>query len=220
MTANKNICLIHVTTVAIKPINDAFAQLWPEAKLNNLLDDSLATDLTNGISKKTLKERFLSLSKYAYNNGADAILFTCSAFGEILDECKNDIAIPILKPNEAMVVNAVQSAEKIALLATFEPAIDSIKAEFIEEAHKQGKSINIQAFSAPKALKALKEENDIEKHNQLVVELAKEASQCDIICFAQFSMSSALNDCIENSNKLILTTPESAVMKLKALLDN
>ncbi len=214
----KRISLIHVTPVAIKPINDAFSALWPEATLNNLLDDSISMGLSQGASKESLKRQFLDLARYAQNNGADAILFTCSAFGEILDECKNELDIPILKPNEAMVNRAAQKDGKIALLATFEPAIESIKAELMDAANEHGTNIEVQAFAAPKALSVLKENNDLETHDALIADLVTQATDCDIICFSQFSMSSALRLSEKNTSKPILTTPESAVLQIKALL--
>ena len=39
------ITLIHAMRASIPPIEAAFGRLWPEARLANLLDDSLAADL-------------------------------------------------------------------------------------------------------------------------------------------------------------------------------
>ena len=39
------IALIHATPIAIEPIRAAFTQLWPEARVTHLLEDSLAPDL-------------------------------------------------------------------------------------------------------------------------------------------------------------------------------
>jgi len=39
------IALIHALQHSIQPIEQAFARLWPEAELANLLDDTLSTDL-------------------------------------------------------------------------------------------------------------------------------------------------------------------------------
>ncbi|WP_324294186.1 hypothetical protein [Pseudomonas syringae] len=76
-----------------------------------------------------LKQRFLSLARYAEAAEADAI-FTCSAFGAAIDARKQVVSIPVLKPNEAMIDQALGSAARIALLATFEPAIGSMLEEF------------------------------------------------------------------------------------------
>ena len=39
------ITLIHALKHSIQPIEASFARLWPEARLMNLLDDSLSADL-------------------------------------------------------------------------------------------------------------------------------------------------------------------------------
>ena len=40
----KRIGLIHATPLAVAPIAASFERLWPQAQLQNLLDDSLSLD--------------------------------------------------------------------------------------------------------------------------------------------------------------------------------
>ena len=56
-----------------------------------------------------------------------------------------------------------------------------------------------------------------DEHNQLIADLAGK-QQCDVIAFAQFSMSPALKLAAQKTKTPILTTPDSAVAKLKAML--
>src|SRR5947199_6941911 len=54
----------------------AFARLWPDASLMNLLDDSLSADLArDGSLTAGMTDRFLSLGRYVASTRADAILF-------------------------------------------------------------------------------------------------------------------------------------------------
>jgi hypothetical protein len=58
------IALIHALKVSIPPIEDAFARLWPEVTLANLLDDSLASDLARqGELTTAMTGRFLTLAR-------------------------------------------------------------------------------------------------------------------------------------------------------------
>ena len=129
------IALIHATPAAVEPIRSAFAQAWPEPDLVNLLDDSLSRDraltpeLTEGIYG-----RFDALGTYSIAIGADGILFTCSAFGSAIERVARTLAIPVLKPNEAMFAEAIATGSRIGLLATFEPSIASMAAEFEADA--------------------------------------------------------------------------------------
>jgi hypothetical protein len=73
------IALIHAMQLAIEPVCDAFRQLWPQARVTNLLEDSLAPDLAAaGSITPAIVGRFVDLSQYAERCGANAILFTPS----------------------------------------------------------------------------------------------------------------------------------------------
>ncbi|MFJ4443468.1 aspartate/glutamate racemase family protein [Pseudomonas sp. NPDC089422] len=219
MMAAKRVFLIHATPVAVAPINDAFARLWPEAELCNLLEDSLSRDLRSaGSVTEPLKHRFLELARYARGAGADGILFTCSAFGEAIDACKKGMDIPVLKPNEAMLEEALEHGERVVLLATFPPAIDSMTEELMAAASAQGKQVQLQHAVSPAAIEAL-HQGDHAKHDRLIGEMISPLADADVICFAQFSMTSAASGCAELTDTPILTTPDSAVLKMKRLLD-
>src|ERR1700749_4787992 len=115
------IALVHALKHSIAPIEASFARLWPDARLMNLLDDSLSADLArDGKLTDAMTGRFLSLGRYAAATCADAILFTCSAFGPCIEAVAREHApMPVLKPNEAMIEQAVKQGRKIGLLSTF-----------------------------------------------------------------------------------------------------
>jgi hypothetical protein len=109
------IALIHALSHSVAPINEAFARDWPEAVRMNLLDDSLSADLARsgrGLDA-AMHERFQRLAQYAVDTGAQGILFTCSAFGPCIEAvARRHAGIPVLKPNEAMIAEAVQGQAK------------------------------------------------------------------------------------------------------------
>jgi Asp/Glu/hydantoin racemase len=215
---NPKIFLIHATPLAMPAIKASFDTLWPEARIANLLDDSLSGDLQEqGSITPSIFERFKALAEYGYRSGGRGIVFTCSSFGPAIDACKQSVPIPVLKPNEAMIEEALQYGDKIALLATFAPAIKPISDEFHEYARTLGRKLEILPLVALNALDALRK-GDIAGHDELIAEEAKKAANCDVVCFAQFSMTSAAKRCAEASGRPVLTTPDSAVAKLKVLL--
>src|SRR5688500_7519162 len=74
------IALIHALRHSPPPIEAAFAAAWPEARLMNLLDDSLSADLArDGVLTPAMTDRFLALGRYAQGTGVHGVLFTCSA---------------------------------------------------------------------------------------------------------------------------------------------
>src|SRR3954452_19898885 len=132
MTTLPRIALIHALKHSIAPVEAAFARLWPDARLMNLLDDSLSADLArDGALSDAMTERFLALGRYAAGTGSDAILFTCSAFGPCIEAvARAQTPMPVLKPNEAMIEQAAAKGRKIGLLATSAPTLASMPQEF------------------------------------------------------------------------------------------
>jgi hypothetical protein len=126
------VALIHALAGSIAPINDALARACPQWVRMNLLDDSLSADLAQaGKLDDTMTARFVALACYAIDTGAEAILFTCSAFGPCIDAVKQRWPeMPIMKPNEAMIDDAVRAGRRVGLVATFGPTLASMPAEF------------------------------------------------------------------------------------------
>jgi Asp/Glu/hydantoin racemase len=178
----------------------------------NLLDDSLSADLArDGRLTEAMTERFLALGRYVAGTGADAILFTCSAFGPCIEAvARTQAPMPVLKPNQAMIEQAVKHGGRIGLLSTFPPTLASMPREFPA-------SVEIVPKLADGALAAL-DRGDRAGHDRLVVEAARELRGCDVIALAQYSMAPAAALVAEVSGRPVLTTPDSAVRKLKQLL--
>ena len=206
------IALVHALKHSIVPIEAAFASHWPEARLMNLLDDSLSADVArDGGITAAMTERFLKLGRYAKGAGADAILFTCSAFGTCIEAVAREQApMPVLKPNEAMIEQAIGKGRRIGLLSTFAPTLVSMPPEFPG-------SVEIVPKLAEGALAAL-DRGDRAEHDRLVAEASRDLRHCDLIALAQYSMAPAAALVAEASSRPVLTTPDSAVLKLKQLL--
>jgi len=205
------IALIHALRHSPAPIEAAFARLWPEPTLMNLLDDSLSADLArDGALTPAMTDRFLALARYAAGTGADGILFTCSAFGPCIEACAAALPwIPVLKPNAGMIEEA-QAYPGLGLLATFPASLVSMPPEFPPGTHLVTKL-------AEGALAAL-DAGDPARHDQLAAEAARELVDCDAIALAQFSLARAAPLIAAATGKPVLTTPDSAVRKLRQLL--
>ena len=212
------IALIHATPVAIEPIVAAFKRLWPQARTTNLLEDSLSADLASeGRLTDQMIGRFIALAGYVRSCGADAILFTCSAFGPAIDAARAKLDVPVLKPNEAMLEEALACGTRIGILATFEPSMPSLKAELEELARSKNIEITIRTRVIHGALAALHEGQPAE-HDRLIAGAAAEMDDCDALILGQFSMASAAGCIPKRSDRKVITSPDSAVMRLKQAL--
>ncbi len=213
------IALIHATPLAVDPVVEAFRRLWPDAEACSLLDDSLAPDLARaGRLDAAMVERFRRLAAYTVDCGADAILFTCSAFGPAIEAAAADQAPrPVLKPNEAMFAEALSLGGRVGMVATFQPSVPSMQAEFATMAAACGSAATLETVCTPEAMPALRD-GDGATHDRLVVEAAAGLAHCDAVLLAQFSMARARQAVADRLGKPVLTSPDSAVNLLRSRL--
>ncbi|MBA3496920.1 MAG: arylsulfatase [Ramlibacter sp.] len=208
------IALIHALAHSVAPINEAMARDWPEAARMNLLDDSLSADLAAGEGlDAAMHDRFERLAQYAVDCGSEAILFTSSAFGPCIEQvARKHAAIPVLKPNEAMISDAVRLGLQIGLIATFAPTLQSMPGEFPA-------GTQLECVLAEGALAALNQ-GDAQRHDALIAQAAMQARRrgCGVIALAQFSMARALVRVAAETGLPVLTTVDSAVRALKGRL--
>lgn len=213
------ITLIHALAHSVAPVNEAFVRLWPDATRVNLLDDSLSADLaaTRGLLDAAMHRRFETLADYAVATGTEGILFTCSAFGPCIEAvARKHARIPVLKPNEAMIADAVDATQAggkpIGLIASFAPTLMSMPPEFPRTAQLKTELVE----NAMHALNA----GDGAAHDAAVVAAAMRLRDqgVAVIALAQFSMARAA-PAIEAATGLpVLTTPSSAIRLLQRRL--
>ena len=224
------IALIHATPLAIEPVNSSFKKLWPEASLQNILDDSLSKDhAAAGHLTADMVERFIDLAQYAKRAGCQGILFTCSAFGEAIEAAAAAVAMPTLKPNEAMFEDALRAALKahpndaevlnIGLVATFAASIVSMSEEFNALTAGLERPVKLHSLFVPRAMDALAQ-GQADEHHRLIAEGVQTLPACDVIMLAQFSMAAAQTLAQTKTSAPILTSPECAVLALQKRMKN
>ena len=224
------IALIHATPLAIEPVNTSFKKLWPEASLQNILDDSLSRDHASaGHLTAAMVERFIDLAQYAKRAGCEGILFTCSAFGEAIEAAAAAVAIPTLKPNEAMFEDALRMAMavhqneaavlNIGLVATFEASIVSMSEEFNALTARLERQVKLHSLFVPHAMDTLAQGHPNE-HHKLIAEGVQTMPACDVMMLAQFSMAAAQTLAQSQTATTVLTSPDCAVLALQKRMKN
>lgn len=210
------LALIHALAHSVAPINDALARDWPDAVRMNLLDDSLSADLARSGTglDAAMFARFETLATYAEATGAQGILFTCSAFGPCIEAvAARRTHLPVLKPNEAMIEDAVAAGGRVGLVASFAPTLRSMPPEFPS-------SVDLRTCLADGAMQAL-DRGDGAAHDAAVTAAAQNlaAQGCRVIALAQFSMARA-RAAVQAAlpSVTVLTTPDSAVHALRRRL--
>ena len=208
------IALVHAVKVAIAPVEDAFRRHWPEAELINLLDDSLSRDRNRERDlTPALKRRIAALAEYGIGAGAQAVLYTCSAFGEAIEAVKRAQKVPVLRPNEAMFDEALGHGRRQGMLATFEPSVGALEAEL----RSLKNDVFIKTVCVPEAMTAL-QAGDGATHDGLLARAAPQLGECDAIMLAQFSTARAHDAVAATVRCPVITSPTSAVLRLRQLL--
>jgi len=208
------IALVHAVKVAIAPVEDAFRRHWPEAELSNLLDDSLSRDRNrDGALTPQLSRRIATLAQYGIDAGANAVLYTCSAFGDAIEAVKREQKVPVLRPNEAMLEEALRHGRRVGMLATFPATVPALEAEL----RQLDPQINIKSVCVPEAMGAL-DSGDKATHDRLLALAAPKLGPCDVVMLAQFSMAGAREAVAQAVSCPVLTSPDSAVLRLRELL--
>lgn len=221
-TEGPRIALIHALEESVAPARAAFRARWPEARIFDLLDTSLAVDLAHtGRLDQAMMDRFQALADYAADStglgGRTAgILFTCSAFAPAIDAVKRRSSIPVLRPNEAAFEAALAIGNRIGIVVSFGPSADSLRTELLAMAAAIDRSIDVVVAVADGALAALKE-GDADGHDERVVRTATALQDVDVVILGQFSLARAQPRLQPLLSAPVLTTPGAAVDALRAL---
>ncbi len=207
--------LIHALEESEEPIRQSFQKLWPNVILNEYSDFQLSIDRANGLDESRIRSRIIDLGQLAVNDHVDAILYTCSAFGDAIDAAKIKFNLPILRPNESAFRMAINAESDTNILVTFEPSLELLVNEF--QAMSEGLDINIKGHLIKNALELLKEDQ-VQAHNQKIIDAVMMIPSDETVILGQFSMARAVEQINKDiSDHLVLNTPDAAVTELKKL---
>jgi Asp/Glu/hydantoin racemase len=153
-------------------VDAAFAEGWPESRVCNLMDDSLSVDRAAASDGEgQFIPRFLALTRYCVDHGADAVLFACSAFNTAIDACRQSTDLPVLKPDEAMIEAGLAHGGRLAVLATFGPSIESLQSQIHTRAAATGADVDVEGIFVDGAMDALRA-GEVDDHDARIAAAA------------------------------------------------
>jgi Asp/Glu/hydantoin racemase len=201
------------------PLKAVFQELLPDVRLVNIVDDSLIGDVVKaghipaGVTKR--------LTQYYVNGeelGADVIFNTCSSVGEVADEAREKLGIPIVKIDEAMAVKAVAEYDRIAVLATLPSTLEPTLRLISKQAGLAGKEVTLISGLAAGAFDALVGGKP-QEHDRILLETAKQVCEAaDVLVLAQGSMARMESALSIATGKPVLSSPRLGVEQVKAVL--
>jgi Asp/Glu/hydantoin racemase len=216
----KTLGLIH-TSATLVPV---FAQLCkdklPGVDVFNIADDSLIQDvIRRGELTPQTAQRVAVHIASAEAAGADYILVTCSSIGRAVEMAAGQAMVPVLRVDQPMADQAVQTGNKIGVIATLPTTLEPTADLIQRRAAKAGKKITLTSRLCEGAFDALMN-GDGAKHDAMVAAALKELSQqVEVIVLAQASMARVVDGLSAADKRVpILASPGLAMDYLATVM--
>ena len=212
------VALLSSTRAVFSPMDTAFREVFPEAQMVHLLDETLIEDFRQdgGLSPRS-RRKALQMAMTAQDAAVDGILVTCSTLSPSVDDFRPFIAIPIVKIDEPVVEQVIQSAESIALLTTADSVLKSVEPLVLDKARRVGREVSIRRFIKgdlwPLLLK------DPSAFYQAVGEAATQAAEvCQAVLITQVSMAPGREYVEAGIRDRVYASPAYAVRAIRRIL--
>ncbi|MBR1821609.1 MAG: aspartate/glutamate racemase family protein [Clostridia bacterium] len=216
----KRIACIHTVYSVIA---DFTAQLreavGEDVKIHTLYDDFLATDPADTGKFSAINHNRLRLDMQAQAlTGADIIVVSCSTLSPSVRLLRPEFNVPVVAIDDAMVREAVRKGTKIGLLATANSTVKPSHSALLAAAKAAGKDVDVQIICDEDAIRALKS-GDKAKHDRMVLEMAGQFADRDVIVLAQASIAHMERAVREATGIPTLSSPARCIAEIKGILE-
>ena len=218
--SQKTLGLVHTSATLVPMFAELCSKYLPGVKIFNIVDDSLIKNtIACGELTPATSRRVVNYAGSAQDAGADFILFTCSSIGPAVEMAASLTKIPVLRVDQPMADQAVQTGKRIGVIATLsttlEPTSDLVK----RRAAAAGKEIELLSRLCDGAFDALMS-GDTATHDKMVGDALRQLSkEVDVILLAQASMARVVDTLNAADKKVpILASPTIAIQHLASVL--
>jgi uncharacterized protein YgbK (DUF1537 family) len=215
MNESTLIALISATPVAIPPAVSALADELPSARVLNLLDDRLLADAdAAGGLTPALSSRMQTLIEYAVGAGADAVLLTCSLYGQVTQQVS--VPVPVLAPDEAVFTEAASGAYgTVLVVASFDAAKEDSVQRLTEIINASGRTIEVHGVTAEAARAAAGAEDPEQLAAVLADAIGPHLDGIDVVLLGQYSLAPGRARLQELLGTPVISGPGSAAIALR-----
>jgi Asp/Glu/hydantoin racemase len=221
----RRLALIHTVPSLVPVFGDLARELAPDVSTTDVVDEALLEEaVAAGEVPPPTAERLERHVRRALDEGADAVLVTCSSMGGVVDELRVRHGWPLLRVDEAMVDAALDAGSRIGVVATLgstlRPTAELVRSR-ARELGRDDASFDVVTRLVDGAFAALKA-GDLDAHDDAVRAALRELlPQVDAIILAQASMARVAGtlDPGEAATAPILSSPRLGVERAVELLD-
>lgn len=218
MIPRKTLGFVHTSFVLVEMLNTLAQRHLPGTPVINVVDDSLVGYAIERGVDNHLRRRMKNYLAGAADAGADVILSACSSVGEIVEDARADVPVPILRIDEAMAEKAVRLGRRIGIFATAASTFGPTTRLLHAKAKAAGRTIETGDRYCADGFKLLLA-GRVAEHDRLLTDMVlKQAEEFDVVVFAQASMSRLAPAIAPQLDRPLLTSPELAMERLAAML--
>lgn len=181
------LALLHTSSAHVPVFEALRDEDHPGLRLRHLVrEDLLARAREEG--PEAVAPAVAGLLARAVDEGAGAVLCTCSTIGGVAEACAGELGVPVLRVDRPMAAEAATAARRIVVVATLRSTLDPTLALIREEA--KGRDIGLRALLVEGAW-ALLEGGDREGYLDAVAAAVDRVGDADVIVLAQASTADA-----------------------------
>lgn len=216
----KKIAMLHTSSATLAMVQQLIADIMPEVEVMHLVEESMIKQVMKaGGVTPNIAARIADYVHIAEKADCDIFITACSSIGTAVEQCQFLTPLQLARIDSAMVKEAIEKGERIAVLATvattLKPTLDYVQRK-IQESGKPRAVTPILMEEAFHALLA----GEMDTHDRIVADGLKTAfSQADVVILAQASMARVLQQ-LPTPPVPVLTSPESGIRWLKALAES
>ncbi len=216
----KKAAIFHTSAGTLALMQNLTKEIMPDVEIMHIVEDSMIKDvMKNGGPTPAINSRIEHYVQCAQKAGCQIFLTACSSIGGSVEQCQFVSSIPVMRIDEAMADEAIQTGKKIAVLATVETTLKPTLEFISRKATQSGKTIEVVSHLMADAFTAFLA-GDLATHDKIVSAGLQEAigNKCDVIVLAQASMARVL-DSMDKPSVPVLTSPERGIRLLKKCVD-
>ncbi|WP_424467259.1 hypothetical protein [Pseudoclavibacter helvolus] len=213
------VAVISAVDSCIAPARDAITSQLPDADVWNLLDDRLLVEArAAGEVGPDLAARMDHLIDHALEGGADAILVTCSVYGDAVRSRAARETIPVLASDDAGFDRVLASGiNRVLLISPIQEGLDDSTARLAAAAEAAGQELEIVGAVAHGA-HAAASRGTVALRELLVRVVEGLDARYDAVLLGQYSIAPGAPALEQATGLPVFTTPGAAGERLAELV--
>lgn len=216
----KQIILIHtVQTMYLRFEKRLREALTQEVKIDNILDTFFSSNPNEigHFSTENLNRLYYTLKSAELANPV-CIPVVCSSLSPYVKKLDDLFTVPVLQIDKRLGDEAISKGDKITVLASAPSAANATVALIERAAEQSDRRINIESVYDIRAFHSMMR-GDMETHDRVILEMAQNIKNCDVIVFAQGSIEHMQEKIQRVTDLTVVTAPQLLVEDIKLIIE-